>query len=424
MGNFTKLISTALFSSIGILWMLSPLRIGDVVALSNETHPSQMAELVDFQTAINIYPRNLIDLNIIWNTRSGQSWTNAVQNAVKQFIAELKGLRYTMTYSLTAAATSGTDADVTDSAKLVQDATYNQFLINNKIDTLVFDVNSTQDVWSALIEADADVTVGTAETDLKTKTVANATQNAVQIWLLITDDGPTTQVGLFQGYTTQAADKHTDLPVLSALWQSGNTIRYTLDSPADLSGVDTSYDYIFATGCDNAPNDGQYLITAVNDGSDYVDITNTDRSSSADDDTTSGCVIDIYDDAPDPDGYERSHAVGDFIKAYEKTDGVERATPAKIVTIAPAAEHMDFWQHGAITGGCWNDTGLAVSDPSEFNRRLLLCSMGQVYPIPTPTPTASLPAPDGVTPTATPGPTPTPTASLPPPPIIARLPGS
>lgn len=73
----------------------------------------------------------------------------------------------------------------------------------------------------------------------------------------------------------------TTLSVDSIAWQSGNTIRIQF-GVVDLSAVSIN-DWFITTGNANSSNDGTFQISAVNDGSDYIDITNPNRTDATDD---------------------------------------------------------------------------------------------------------------------------------------------
>ena len=77
-------------------------------------------------------------------------------------------------------------------------------------------------------------------------------------------------------------DSRGTLDVNSIVWQSGNTIRYNFTGSPNLSTYIVG-DYLTVISATNAVNNGTFVITAVNDGSDYVEVTNVSRSSGADD---------------------------------------------------------------------------------------------------------------------------------------------
>jgi hypothetical protein len=76
------------------------------------------------------------------------------------------------------------------------------------------------------------------------------------------------------------------LDVNTILHQSGNTIRYTFNGTPDLSGVDATNDMLISESNGTASNDGIFVITAVSDGSDYIEVTNPDRADNTDDEAT------------------------------------------------------------------------------------------------------------------------------------------
>lgn len=75
------------------------------------------------------------------------------------------------------------------------------------------------------------------------------------------------------------------LDVDTILFQSGNIIRYTFNGSPDLSGVSVN-DFIEVLLAGKASNNGVFKITTVNDGSDFVEVTNTARSDATDDEAS------------------------------------------------------------------------------------------------------------------------------------------
>lgn len=75
------------------------------------------------------------------------------------------------------------------------------------------------------------------------------------------------------------------LDIDTIAWQADNTIRYTFNGTPNLSSVTTGHDLV-VTGSGNASNDGTFRITAVNDGSDYVEVFNPSRTSNSDDEAS------------------------------------------------------------------------------------------------------------------------------------------
>ncbi len=72
------------------------------------------------------------------------------------------------------------------------------------------------------------------------------------------------------------------LDVDTIVWQSGTTVRISFNGTPDLSGV-TIGDTYNTSGNGNTSNDGIFDITDVNDGSDYIEITNAARTDATDD---------------------------------------------------------------------------------------------------------------------------------------------
>jgi len=72
------------------------------------------------------------------------------------------------------------------------------------------------------------------------------------------------------------------LDVDTIVWQSGTTVRISFNGTPDLSGV-TIGDTYNTSGNGNTSNDGIFDITDVNDGSDYIEITNAARTDGTDD---------------------------------------------------------------------------------------------------------------------------------------------
>lgn len=71
-------------------------------------------------------------------------------------------------------------------------------------------------------------------------------------------------------------DAGTIFTLTSIAWQSANTVRYTYSGSPDLSGVATGTHvvYIYGSGIANSAHLGRFLMTTVNDGSDYFEIDN------------------------------------------------------------------------------------------------------------------------------------------------------
>ena len=75
-------------------------------------------------------------------------------------------------------------------------------------------------------------------------------------------------------------------------WQSGTTVRYSFSGSPDLSTVTTAeYLVISAAGTDS--NNGRFVISTVNDGSDYIEVTNANRTDATDDESAITATTDI-----------------------------------------------------------------------------------------------------------------------------------
>ena len=77
----------------------------------------------------------------------------------------------------------------------------------------------------------------------------------------------------------------TQLDVDIIAWQSGDTVRVTFTGSPDLSGF-AANDYFRTSGNTNSSNDGNFLITAVDNSTKYFEITNAARTDATDDEST------------------------------------------------------------------------------------------------------------------------------------------
>jgi len=80
------------------------------------------------------------------------------------------------------------------------------------------------------------------------------------------------------------------LDVDTIVWQSGTTVRISFNGTPDLSGV-TIGDTYNTSGNGNTSNDGIFDITDVNDGADYIEITNAARTDGTDDEPSDATGI-------------------------------------------------------------------------------------------------------------------------------------
>lgn len=86
----------------------------------------------------------------------------------------------------------------------------------------------------------------------------------------------------------------TGIDVANITWQSGTTVRATLNGSPDLTVVADADDVTFA-GCTNAVNNGTYTITDINTGSFWIEFTNSSRTSSTGNETGSPGTAEIED---------------------------------------------------------------------------------------------------------------------------------
>ncbi len=112
------------------------------------------------------------------------------------------------------------------------------------------------------------------------------------------------------------------LDVDTILFQSGNTIRYTFNGTPDLSGVAVD-DFLTVKLAGKTINNGTFKITTVNDGSDFIEVTNALRSDATDDEASdspaTGEVTDELWDGATPNSWVKfSGATGlwGFIDAF------------------------------------------------------------------------------------------------------------
>lgn len=84
----------------------------------------------------------------------------------------------------------------------------------------------------------------------------------------------------------------TALDVNNITYQSGTTTRYTFSGSPSLASV-TVGDLLTVTSAANAVNNGDFFITAKNDGADWVEVTNSSKTSSSGDETGSAASADI-----------------------------------------------------------------------------------------------------------------------------------
>lgn len=86
----------------------------------------------------------------------------------------------------------------------------------------------------------------------------------------------------------------TDLDVNNINWQSSNTIRYTFSGSPDLSSLAVG-DLLIVSGAAFDANNGAFPMTTINNGSDWIEVTNLMRSDAVADEAASDATADTTD---------------------------------------------------------------------------------------------------------------------------------
>lgn len=98
-----------------------------------------------------------------------------------------------------------------------------------------------------------------------------------------------------------AVAKASDVLVLGSLdvntiaWRSGTTVRYTFNGSPNLSTVSAGM-WLKVASAANSSNNGCFVITAVNDGSDYIEVTNAARTDADDDEASDSAAVGTAED--------------------------------------------------------------------------------------------------------------------------------
>jgi len=88
-------------------------------------------------------------------------------------------------------------------------------------------------------------------------------------------------------------DTGTAYDIDTIAWQSGNTVRYTFNGSPDLSAV-AAADYFITSGNTNSSNDGTFVISAVDNSTKYIEVTNVLREDATDDEATDAIGTGYY----------------------------------------------------------------------------------------------------------------------------------
>ena len=88
-------------------------------------------------------------------------------------------------------------------------------------------------------------------------------------------------------------DTGTAYDIDTIAWQSDNTVRYTFNGSPDLSAV-AAADYFITSGNTNSSNDGTFVISAVDNSTKYIEVTNVLREDATDDEATDAIGTGYY----------------------------------------------------------------------------------------------------------------------------------
>jgi uncharacterized phage protein gp47/JayE len=170
--------------------------------------------------------------------------------------------------------------------------------LGNRIDPFVEELSQCWEAWEASVLAfDRDSATGKSLDNALALTgsarrLATYSTLALTLWTmgnagvlvaegnLVVQSETDTQFETLADATIPAATVTVeDMVVTAVAHQTGNTIRYTFEA-VDLSSVTTSM-LLIITGCSVYANNGAFPITSVNDGANWVQISNPNRSNSA-----------------------------------------------------------------------------------------------------------------------------------------------
>ena len=138
-------------------------------------------------------------------------------------------------------------------------------------------------------------------------------------------------------------------------WQSATTVRYTFSGSPDLSGISTANNVLYCYSAVNSEHNGRFAMTAVNDGSDYVEITNSLVTDATLDETTGGSC-----EMPHSDWDGASN--GDYVK-YDGSDWY-RINPIEGVQCYDKTLKVNRMFDGTRWLGYYREMVVAASDES------------------------------------------------------------
>lgn len=148
-----------------------------------------------------------------------------------------------------------------------------------------------------------------------------------------------------------AVDAVENLVINNITWQSGTTVRYTFNDTPDLSSA-VAGDLFICTGAGFSSNNITAKITAVNDGSDYIEVENPLRTDAAADETGSlstGTITDGFVDSISAQAVD----IGEFSATAQSVNAIN--TP------------VNDW--GGVVNLTDGITGRAIETDDEFRAR-------------------------------------------------------
>lgn len=150
-------------------------------------------------------------------------------------------------------------------------------------------------------------------------------------------------------------DSSAILTVSAINWQSSTTVRYTFSGSPDLSSYGTSTNYLYSYSATNTEHNGRFVITAINDGSDYIEVTNALVTDATLDETTgASCEV------PHSDWSGASN--GDFVR-YSSADSVYyRISPVTGATCYDETLGQTRTYNGTKWLGQKREVSIAASD--------------------------------------------------------------
>lgn len=239
--------------------------------------------------------------------------------------------------------------------------------MGNRIDPFVEELSECWEAWEGGQHAfNRDAATGNSlDNDLaltgSSRRLATYTTLALTLWTLGSEAVPVNEGNLiiqsdtgaqFETIADATIPEPTvtveDLTISTVAHTTGNTIRYTFSS-ADLSSVTVGM-LLAVSGCSVVANNGGFPITALNDGANWVEISNPNRSDSSGDEGAGG-------EAAITDGYVAVNA-----QAVDK--GAITATAQSVNTIGSPVSGWD-----GVANLADGTPGIDTENNTAFRRR-------------------------------------------------------